>query len=72
MMAENIPFLKKEADIQVKVTKGPKQDEQEGHAPRRVVRKMAKGKGEERTLKAAREKESQAREPPQGYQLMFH
>ena len=31
MMAENTPFLKKEAGTQVKVTKGPKQDEQEGH-----------------------------------------
>lgn len=26
MMAENTPFLKKEAGTQVKVTKGPKQD----------------------------------------------
>ena len=48
-MAENIPFLKKEADIQVKVTEGPKQDEQKGHTPRHIISKMEKCEGKERT-----------------------
>lgn len=55
-MAENIPFLKKEADIQVKVTEGPKQEERKDHTPRHIISKMAKCEGKERTLKAARER----------------
>ena len=60
-MAQNLPNLKKETDIQIlEAQRIPTKIKRP--APRYFIIKMAKGK--KRTLRAAKEKELGIREPP--------
>ena len=57
IMAENFPNLKKETDIQVQeAQRVPYRINPRRNTPRHIVIKLAKIKGKEKSLKAAREK----------------
>ena len=57
-MAENFPNLKMETDIQVhEAQRVPNKMNPNRRIPRHIIIKMAKIKGKERILKAAREKQ---------------
>ena len=57
-MAENVPNLKKETDIQVQQTQRvPNKLNQNRPTPRHIIIQMTKFRDKERILKAAREKQ---------------
>ena len=59
IMKENFPYLAKEIDFQEvqEAQRVPKMLDPRNHTPRHIIFTLAKIKGEERILKAARDKE---------------
>ena len=69
IMAENLPGLKKEIDIQIEEAQNALNKINPNRLiPRHIIIKVANVK--ERILKAAKEQELTTREPPKGYQLI--
>ena len=65
IVKENFPNLVKEIDMQVQEAQGvPNQMDAKRPTPKHIVVKMTKVKDKERTLKAAREKQSPTKKLP--------